>query len=538
MSLETYNQKRDFKQTPEPKTNGKSAKGALRFVVQRHDASSLHYDFRLEMEGVLKSWAVPKGPSMNPADKRLAVEVEDHPYSYRTFEGDIPAGNYGAGHVDIWDEGTYHHTETSDEPEGEKTLLEELKKGRIHFVLEGGKLKGAFTLMKMKGRGENNWLLLKKDDAFAVHETYDPEEHLGKTVAKSKKKVAAKMVKETEATKVAKAVKPAKTGMPHHIVPMMARLTDKPFDHPDWIFENKWDGFRAIAEVEKGKTALYSRSGNSFKDQYPQLVKALEKLPADQVVLDGEIVVQDENGRVIFQHLQNFQNTPTEHLYYYVFDILYLNGQDLRDLPLLERKKHLEKLLQNTGPVRYSEHRVEKGIDFFREAEKLKTEGIMAKKADSKYLTGKRSDDWLKVKTHLRQEVVIGGYTEPKGSRIHIGALLLGVYENGKLQYIGQSGSGFNRESLEMLIRKLKPLEQEESPFAGKVKVSREATWVKPELVCEISFAEWTAAGLVRQAIFEGLREDKKALQVSREQEVSAKEVVKEKAKKNGRVSG
>ncbi|MFC5272197.1 DNA polymerase ligase N-terminal domain-containing protein [Adhaeribacter terreus] len=188
MSLETYNQKRDFKQTPEPKTNGKPTKGTLRFVVQRHDASSLHYDFRLEMEGVLKSWAVPKGPSMNPADKRLAVEVEDHPYSYRTFEGDIPAGNYGAGHVDIWDEGTYHHTENMDESEGEKTLLAELEKGRIHFVLEGRKLQGAFTLMKMKGRGENNWLLLKKDDEYAVHESYDAEEHLGKTVAKSKKK--------------------------------------------------------------------------------------------------------------------------------------------------------------------------------------------------------------------------------------------------------------------------------------------------------------------------------------------------------------
>lgn len=537
MSLETYNQKRDFKQTPEPKTSEKHTKGQLRFVVQRHDASSLHYDFRLEMEGVLKSWAVPKGPSMNPADKRLAVEVEDHPYSYRTFEGDIPEGNYGAGHVEIWDEGTYHHTEITDRAEGEKALLEELQKGSLHLVLEGEKLKGAFSLVKMKGRGENNWLLVKKEDEFAVEETYDPETQTGKTVGKSQKKAVAKSRKESKSAREKQpAGKPEKATMPHRIVPMMARLTDKPFDHPDWIFENKWDGFRAIAEVENGNVALYSRSGNSFKEQYPPLVKALEKLKAGQAILDGEIVVQDEKGRIVFQHLQNFQNTPTEHLYYYVFDILYLNGEDLRNLALLERKKHLEKLLQDSGPIRYSEHRAEKGVAFFKEAEKQQTEGIMAKKADSKYLTGKRSDDWLKVKTHLRQEVVIGGYTEPKGSRIHIGALLLGVYENSKLRYIGQSGSGFNRESLEQLIQKLKPLEQEASPFEGKVKVSRAVTWVKPELICEISFAEWTSAGLVRQAIFEGLREDKKATEISREKEISAKEVVQEKEAENATV--
>lgn len=536
MSLETYNQKRDFKQTPEPKAPGKPTKGHLRFVVQRHDASSLHYDFRLEMEGVLKSWAVPKGPSMNPADKRLAVEVEDHPLSYRTFEGEIPAGNYGAGQVAIWDEGTYHHAETTGKA-GEQALLEELRNGSLHLVLEGGKLKGAFSLLKMKNRGENNWLLVKKDDAFASHKDYEPEDHTGKVTAKPKaerkKKAPNQAVKLTGS-------KDKKASMPHLIVPMMAKLTDKPFDHPHWIFENKWDGFRAVAEVRNGEVELYSRSQKTFKDQYPQLVKALGKLKVEQVMLDGEIVVQDEGGRVVFQELQNFQNTPTEHLYYYVFDIMHLNGQDLTGLPLLERKKNLEALLQNTDPIRYSAHVEKNGISFFQKAEKLKTEGIMAKKADSVYQVGKRSDNWLKVKTHLRQEVVIGGYTEPKGSRVHLGALLLGVYENGKLQYTGQAGSGFNRTSLEMLIQKLEPLAQAESPFAGKVKVSRQVTWVKPKLVCEISFAEWTAAGLMRQAIFEGLREDKKPTDVVREREVSAKAVVAEKetGTKNARGKG
>ena len=344
-------------------------------------------------------------------------------------------------------------------------------------------------------------------------------------------------MRKVKATKAAETKTPKNATMPHRIVPMMAKLTDKPFDHPGWIFENKWDGFRAIAEVNKGEMLLYSRSGNSFKAQYPQIVAGLEKLNVQQVILDGEIVVQDEKGRVIFQELQNFQNTPTEHLYYYVFDQLYLNGEDLRHLPLLERKAKLAEILKNSDPIRFSEHRTGNGIAFFEEAQKLETEGIMAKKADSTYLTGKRSDNWLKIKTHLRQEVVIGGFTEPKGSRKYLGALLLGVYEEGELKYIGQSGSGFNVKSLEMLHEKLLPLAQSESPFVGKIRESRAITWVKPEIVCEISFAEWTAAGLVRQAIFEGLREDKKATDVKREKEISAKKVVEAKEKKNGKSS-
>ncbi|TPE42426.1 DNA ligase D [Pontibacter mangrovi] len=528
MGLEEYNQKRDFSQTPEPA--GKVAKhgSKLRFVVQRHLASKLHYDFRLEMDGVLKSWAVPKGPSMNPADKRLAVEVEDHPISYGSFEGDIPEGHYGAGHVDIWDEGTYHAAETDDPEEGEQLLLQGLEEGSIKFVLEGGKLQGEFTLVKMKGRQKDAWLLIKKMDEDAVEDHYDSEEHLEGIEQKTPKKPASKTTSAAEKAKASKKAAAKEANMPHHIKPMMAKLTDGPFDGEDWLFEIKWDGYRAIAEVKGGQVELYSRSGKSYKDKYKPIIEGLQQL-GQEAVLDGEIVVLNDEGYATFQQLQNYQNTPSEHLYFYVFDLLYLNGEDLRDLPLLERKQRLQELLSEELPaVRYSDHVVARGKEFFREAQRKQIEGIMAKKADSPYRTGKRSSEWLKIKTHLRQEAVIGGFTEPKGKRKHIGALVLGVYENGKLTYVGQSGSGFNTKSLEALKAKLEPLEQEKSPFAGKVKPNAPATWVKPELVAEITFAEWTSDGLMRQAIYEGLREDKKAKEVVRETALHTDEAVHE----------
>ncbi|WP_347158816.1 DNA ligase D [Pontibacter chitinilyticus] len=527
MTLEKYNQKRNFNQTSEPEGNETPSPGALRFVVHRHQASKLHYDFRLEMEGVLKSWAVPKGPSMNPADKRLAVEVEDHPFAYGTFVGDIPEGNYGAGHVDIWDEGTYYAAETDKRAEDEALLLQGLQAGSIKFVLQGNKLQGEFALVKMRGRQKDAWLLIKKDDAEAVHEPYDSEEHLGK-VKTSKKAVTAK----SKISKAAAKAKKADTAkMPHHIIPMMAKLTDGPFDNEDWIFEVKWDGYRAVAEVQDGKVELYSRSGKSYEDKYEPIVEGLQQLK-HAAVLDGEIVVLNEQGDATFQELQNYQNTPKENLYYCVFDLLYLDGEDLRDLPLLERKRKLEKILVDIPAVRYSDHVVGKGINFFKEAQRKQVEGIMGKLANSPYRTGKRSSEWLKIKTHLRQEVVIGGFTEPKGKRKHIGALILGVYEEGELTYVGQSGSGFNRKSLEMLKAKLDELVQEESPFSGKVKPNAPATWVKPELVAEISFAEWTSDGLMRQAIFEGLREDKKATAVVRETAEQKEKAMKEATKK------
>ncbi|GAB2531250.1 DNA ligase D [Rufibacter soli] len=524
MSLEEYNQKRHFNQTPEPEGKEAKNKGDLKFVVQRHQASTLHYDFRLELDGVLKSWAVPKGPSLNPADKRLAMEVEDHPFSYRTFEGDIPEGNYGAGHVDIWDQGTFHAVDHPSRAEGEKQMLQELKAGSLHFVLEGKKLKGEFTLVKMKGRQKNAWLLLKKQDEFAIYEEFDAEDLSdAKPVGQSGKGTPKKAIaaKEKASSSKAKTGKEKPSEMPHDIVPMTAKLTDGPFDDPNWLFEMKWDGYRAVAEVENEQVHLYSRNGKSFNQKYAPVVKALAGLK-HQAIFDGELVVLGPQGKADFQALQNYQNTPSEHLYYYIFDLIYLDGQDLTQEPLLRRKELLAQVLEGAKePLRYSEHRVGTGVEFFKEAQKHQWEGIMAKAANSKYLLGKRSQEWLKIKTHLRQEAVIAGFTQPQGSRIHIGALVLGVYEGKELKYVGQSGSGFNKKSLEDLIARLEPLVQEKSPFKEKVGLSREVTWVKPELVCELSFAEWTSDGQMRQAIFEGLRVDKKAKDVVHERAVT-----------------
>jgi len=486
MSLAKYHKKRKFSDTPEPKGDvRKTRQKKLIFVVQEHHARALHYDFRLEMDGVLKSWAVPKGPSMNPHDHRLAVHVEDHPYSYRTFEGTIPEGNYGAGEVSIWDKGTYEPRKETNTPE--KTLLKELKDGHITFVLHGEKLQGEFALIKTDmGGNETSWLLVKKGDSYASEEK----------------------IVEQATLEVAK-----KSALPQKVKPMLATLTKEPFDSVDWLYEIKWDGYRAIGAWDGQEAQLYSRNGLDFSKKYAAITEALAK-SSHQLVVDGEIVTEDEDGRPHFEWLQNYHRRPQGRLAYQVFDLLWCNGRSTTELPLIERKKLLKNVLPKNSIIRYSDHVIGEGKSFFKAADAKHLEGIMAKRADSVYRPGVRSENWLKVKTHLRQEVVIGGFTEPRGSRQYIGALMLGVYQDGEFRYVGHSGGGIPTDQLAPLRKKLEGMERKKSPFVDIFKPNSIPHWVTPTLVCEVTFSEWTSDGRMRQPIFMGLRPDKEATDV------------------------
>jgi bifunctional non-homologous end joining protein LigD len=580
MSLSLYNKKRHFDKTSEPKGKEKSSKGSLRFVVQKHDASHVHYDFRLEMEGVLKSWAVPKGPSLNPADKRLAMAVEDHPFDYRDFEGIIPEGNYGGGTVIVWDEGTYDPINSEDlsRKEKEKMLLHQLHTGNLKFVLHGEKLKGEYALFLMKARGERSWILVKKKDEFATNEDVTAQNtsvKSGKTIAEianengtepnhpeveaikssgktvtllsnkktvSKKQASKKSstIKKPVNTSAGKSKKKAlnvvnvlgeskdraiKSSMPADIIPMLATLIKDPFDDENWIFEIKWDGYRAVAYCNGSSVELASRRLQSFTNKYLPVSEALSNLQL-KAVFDGEIVAVNEKGVPDFQLLQNWQNTPAQ-LHYYIFDIIWLDGYDITQLPLVERKRILKEILPGNDPViKYSDHVETKGQDFFKIALKQGLEGIMAKKANSTYKIAIRSDDWVKIKVNQRQEVVIAGFTQPRNTRKYFGSLLLGIYDGDELVYVGHTGSGFNVKSLEAISKKLQPLIVDKSPFNKKPKTNMPATWVKPKLVCEIKFSEWTKDRMARHPIFMGLRDDKKA-----------KDVIFEKAKNMAQLS-
>lgn len=526
MSLTKYKQKRKFSETPEPEAKKATGKGALKFVIQRHAATRLHYDFRLEMEGVLKSWAVPKGPSLNPKDKRLAMMVEDHPFSYRTFEGVIPEGNYGAGVVEIWDEGSYEHIEDNNRKTGEKKLLSDLHKGSLKFVLHGKKLKGEFALVKIKNSDDNSWLLIKHRDKYSVDKTFDAEK-LADPKSKVTAAVKAKAAKKTSGKKtvVAPEPKPVKKSavkknfanqadkkLRQFITPMFAKPGGKPFSGDDWIFELKWDGYRAVAEI--GKTVnFYSRNGLSFANKYETVFEELQTIK-EAMILDGEIVVFDEEGKPNFQKLQLYSENTHLPIIYYVFDILNYKGKDVTDLPLLERKALLQRVLPKSDIIRYCDHVEDGGEAFFEQIVSKNMEGMIAKRKESTYHIGKRTSDWLKIKHHNTEEVVIAGFTAPRGGRKHFGALVLGRYEGKELKYAGHTGTGFDDASLKDLSAKLKPLIQEKSPFKDRIKTNMPVTWVKPILVCNIKFTELTTEKIFRHPVFQGLRVDKKAIEV------------------------
>jgi bifunctional non-homologous end joining protein LigD len=520
MTLLDYFKKRDFKKTTEPKS-GKNDTKTLSFVVQRHHASHLHYDFRLELDGVLKSWAVPKGPSMNPEDKRLAMMVEDHPYDYRKFEGIIPNGNYGAGVVLIWDKGTYTSL-ADDRKDDVKTLREGLKSGNLKFRLDGDILKGEFALVKLHSKEENSWLLIKHKDKFA-ETSFNSEDFVPdkiKAMKNNKEGDATDLpsVKEIRAEKKSPKITEdaddePEEGKPYQ--PMMAKLEAKVFDNDDWIYERKLDGYRAIGYT--GNNAkLISRNDIDFSNDYQKIVEVLKSIP-QKAILDGELVIEDKNGKSSFQYIQHYDgDTKDLKLKYYVFDLLNLDGHDLRDMELIKRKQLLKSFLATVDlpDIIYNDHVLGNGVAFFNKAKKEGWEGIIGKDGQSYYNSGKRTDTWLKFKLQNSQEAIICGYTAPAGSRKYFGSLILGIKPGDKIQYIGNCGTGFNDISIKELYAKLQPLEVNKKPFDEKIARKSKIYWVEPKLVCEVWYSEWTADKHLRHPVFKGLREDKRSEKV------------------------
>jgi bifunctional non-homologous end joining protein LigD len=516
--LDRYRKKRDPERTPEPFGGGRVAGGRL-FVVQKHAARHLHYDLRLEMDGVLKSWAVPKGPSVRPEEKRLAVYVEDHPIEYANFEGVIPPGNYGAGAVIIWDRGWYRPVKEGDP-------LEQLAMGKLELELFGYKLRGRWTLARM-AKKEKEWLLLKKADAASsgteLTERYPQSVLSGLTVEE---------IRDLPAKRAALGVKihalkaPRRDVSPRNQPFMLATLAERPFSGKEWLFEVKYDGVRVLAHRQGEAVELYGRSGQMITKRYPDLTSALRALPINRFVIDGEIVALDESGKPSFQRLQARmglsnpgdieRGVATVPVIGVFFDCLALDGHDLRRLPLLQRKACLGLLLPPLGPVRYGDHVLEHGEAFFEAASAERLEGIVAKKVTSVYV-GTRSREWIKVKCQRRQEFVIGGSTDPQGGRSHFGALHLGIYDGPRLVYVSKVGTGFDEAGLQMIWERLEPLRRPTPPFAVGAPTGRGHHWVEPRLVCEVRFTEWTKDGGIRHPAFLGLRPDKRPDECRRE---------------------
>ncbi|MDQ3778741.1 MAG: DNA ligase D [Actinomycetota bacterium] len=470
-NLEEYRRKRRADKTPEPMPKGRRrrAKGPI-FVIQRHDARRLHYDLRLERDGALASWAVPKGIPLEPGQRALAVHVEDHPLDYATFQGEIPKGQYGAGLVEIWDNGTYE-------------LIEEKRNGGLTVRLAGERLQGVWTLVPAKLDGDpKNWLLLRKRDDGAA-----------------------------EAVSRRRAYRP-----------MLATLADEVPSGPGWLFEVKWDGYRAIVDLHGGEATLTSRQGNDLTERFHPVAKAIERaVKTPDCVLDGEVCALDDDGRATFSAMQ--QGKPGTRYVFVAFDVLELEGEPLVGLPLVERRNRLEPLIDRRNQIVQLSEAFEDGRALLEAAEEQRFEGIVAKKADSRYQPGRRSREWLKIKTHGRQEFVIAGYTRGQGRRAGtLGSLVLGVYRGGELSYVGNCGTGFTDDEIDRLLAKLRPLERSTSPFPVVPKMPRvrksDVVWVEPELVCEVEFVEWTHDGHLRAPSYQGLREDKAAEAVRREE--------------------
>ena len=547
--LSSYRQKRDFNVTPEPAGGGKANKHALTFVVQKHWAKSLHYDFRLEFEGTLKSWAVPKGPSLDPQVKRMAVQVEDHPLSYGTFEGVIPAEQYGAGRVIVWDSGVW--LPQLDAAQG-------FKVGKLKFELRGHKLQGHWTLVRMRGHGEKQiaWLLIKEHDAYERPSgDYDVTQALPESVSTTRKTSGAIAAKAVSAK--SKTVKTRLTGLtglalqhadlppaavkaslPLELEPQLATLVDSPPEHGDWHYEVKFDGYRLMARLGQTSVHCLTRNGHDWTAKLPQLAKSLADTNLVDTWLDGEIVVPNAQGIPDFQLLQGvfekrsrkeaaaFLHKPAAAaIVYYVFDMPFYKGYDLRNVPLNQRRALLEQLL---AKYKFSNLKFSAAIDapskdLMQSACKLGLEGLIGKRADSLYQS-RRSTDWIKLKCGKRQAFLICGYTDPKGARAGLGALLLGQHDaKGKLQYAGNVGSGFNEKLLADLALTLKKLAAPASPFAGKPAIAGTPHWVKPKLMADVSFAEMTNTGRIRHGVFRGLLTDKKPQAVALKAAYAAK---------------
>lgn len=534
-SLKSYRAKRDFSRTPEPAEGGTRSDKSLRFVIQKHDARALHYDFRLELQGALKSWAVPKGPSLDPAVKRMGVRVEDHPISYAGFEGSIPARQYGAGDVIVWDRGLWT-------PHGDPA--KSLKAGKLKFELHGEKLKGGWTLVRMHGRGDEShepWLLIKERDEYArTEKEYDVAQALPNSVLSGRPlprdateksgKVSTKATKPVATAKKKTTLNKATTGLPEGVVeaklpeilaPQLATLVAAPPADPQgWAYEIKYDGYRLLARIEGDSVRLMTRNGNDWTSKLSRLAEAVAALEIPSGWVDGEIVVMNEHGVPDFGALQNaFDHASTARIVYYVFDLPYFDGLDLRQLPLSQRRELLCALVTRhpQESIRFSETFEETPQALLESARQAGLEGVIGKRMDSAYVS-RRSPDWIKLKTQLRQEFVIAGYTAPKGSRTGLGALMLGVHdESGVLKYAGNVGTGFNEKVLKDLKARLQKIHTDRSPFAAKLPAGVKGQFVKPQLLAEIAFGEWTHGGHIRHSVFQGLRSDKPASHIVRE---------------------